>query len=193
MKVSEAGPPLSVVLSRTTHDALRAGLIRDGDAREHAAFLFAREVAERTVEVTDVRLLHAADFNFQSAHHLALVDDVLQEVILRAHQSGSVLIEAHSHPFAEGSHVGFSLSDEAGLREVVPHMVWRLPARPYAALVFGRAAFGGLYWSTTDTTPTGAVDLVVDRVRMVGSDESLRRWRGTLDGPIRQATTDLWR
>ena len=61
---------------------------------------------------------------------------------------------------------------------MAPHVAWRLPGRPYVALVFGQKAFDGLFWSTLERAPSGAVDLVVDGELLPGSGESLHRWGG---------------
>ena len=43
-----------------------------------------------------------------------------------------------------------------GLGDWVPHVRWRLPGRPYAALVFGDDSFDGLVW-TGETSEAGPV------------------------------------
>lgn len=40
----------------------------------------------------------------------------------------------------------FSWSDWYGFQDFVPHIQWRLPGRPYGALVFTQKTFDGLYW-----------------------------------------------
>ena len=178
MRGSEEQRRLDVALSRERYRALRAALIRAGDGREHGAFLFAKPQSEQLVEVIDFELLQAVHFESQGFGYLELRDGALQEMILRAHQCETALIEAHSHPFSIGPSVSFSPFDEEGLSEVAPHVVWRLPGRPYVALVFGQQAFDGLFWSTHSRTPRGTVDLVVDGELLRGSGQSLDRWGG---------------
>lgn len=166
------------MVSGHSYRTLRSALIREGDYREHGALLLAKPLGDAQIEVTHVELFGPTDFVQQSHGYIELREDALQEMILRAHQRRNALIEAHSHPFSKSPHVGFSPFDEAGLSEVAPHVVWRLPGRAYTALVFGQQGFDGLFWRTTDATPSGAVDLVVDGERLLGSGESLLRWGG---------------
>lgn len=176
MKGSEGQPRLRVELSRECHRGLWAFLVREGDEREHGAFLFAKPQGEGLLELVDAELLQPGHFESQGFGYLELRDGALQDMILRAHQSETALIEAHSHPFSDERDVSFSPFDKAGLREVAPHVTWRLPGRPYVALVFGSKAFDGLFWSSPEPAPTGAVDLVVDGCLLPGTGESLRRW-----------------
>ncbi len=173
MRESER-PRLRIALSGLCYRSLLAALVREKDEREHGAFLFAKPEAQGLLEVVDVELLQSDHFESQSFGYLELREGALQEMILRAHQSETALIEAHSHPFSIGR-VSFSPFDEDGLREVAPHVVWRLPGRPYVALVFGRKTFDGLFWSKAGE-PSGAVDLVVDGEVLSSTGESLRRW-----------------
>jgi hypothetical protein len=102
---------------------------------------------------------------------------VLQDMILRAHQTDTALVEAHSHPFTTARRLRFSPSDCSGLSDVGPHVAWRLPGRPYIALVFGWNGFDSLYWEGRDREPRGTVDLVVSRRVLHPSRESARFWR----------------
>ena len=102
MRGSEGQLRLRVALSRERHGALRVALVREGDEREHGAFLFAKPQGEDLLEVVDVELLEANHFESQSFGYLELRDGALQDMILRAHQSATALIEAHSHPFSIG-------------------------------------------------------------------------------------------
>lgn len=175
MRESE-NPRFRISLSHERHRRLRSALIREQDPREYGAFLFGEPRGEDLLEVVDMELLRADQLDSQTSGYLELRDEVLQEMILRAHRSSRALIEAHSHPFSTGLTVSFSPFDEAGLSEVAPHVVWRLPGRPYAALVFGHRSFDGLFWSASRPAPSGAVDLVVGDEVLIGSGESLSRW-----------------
>jgi len=162
--------------SRDHYELLEASLLPEGDEREHAAFLFARLVDQRHLRVEAVEALTPEAFNVQSWGSLALRDGALQEMILRAHREELALVEAHSHPFSLGPDVAFSPFDCEGLATTAPHVVWRLPGRPYGALVFGQSAFDGLLWAERQPDPTGVLELAVDGVRKPASGESFRRW-----------------
>ena len=154
-------------------------------------FLFASPVPNGDLSVVDSAELAPQDFVEQSAEYVELRESVLQEMILRAHQTNTALIEAHSHPFARGSHIRFSRIDYAGLEEVGPHVSWRLPGRPYVALVFGRDAFDSLYWDGSDQAPRGSVDILASGKLLRASGNSILFWRDN-HGQVRKATQDLW-
>ena len=165
--------------SEDQYRALRSALVFKGyiHEREHGAFLFASPTGDGELDVVDAAVLKPDDFAAQTAYYLEMYDDTLQEMIVRAHRTNTALIEAHSHPFARGPRVRFSAFDCEGLADLGPHVSWRLPGRPYAALVFGRDAFDSLYWEGRDRSPRGAVDLVVAGQLLRASRESERFWR----------------
>lgn len=122
---------------------------------EQAAFLYADVKIRDGDALFDVRSLEIvppAGFDHRSSFHLALSDDQLGSVIKTAWDRGCSLIEAHSHPGAVPP-VQFSTSDLYGLNEVVPHVWWRLGARPYLALVVGPRSFDALVWTTSPEDP----------------------------------------
>lgn len=153
--------------------------MRDGyvGGREHGAFLFATLAENTTLTVVDVVLLQPDDFAEQTVDYLELHDGLLQDMIVRAHESNTALVEAHSHPFTRGRRVRFSYFDCEGLAEIGPHVAWRLPGRPYVALVFGRDAFDSLYWEGRERTPRGSVNLLVGERLLRASRESVRHWK----------------
>ena len=164
--------------SEGQYQAFRSALVYEGYTHEseHGAFLFASTVGDRDLDVVDVAILKPGDFATQTAYYLDLHDAVLQEMIVRAHRTNTALVEAHSHPLAEGPRVCFSPFDCRGLADVGPQMLWRLPGRPYVALVFGRDAFDSLYWEGRERKPRGSVDLVVAGQLLRASRESEHFW-----------------
>ena len=159
--------------------ALRSALVLEGHARgrEQGAFLFASPAGNGALRIIDIALLRPEDFTVQIASYLELQENVLQEMILRAHRTNTALVEAHSHPFTRGPRVRFSPLDCEGLANVGPHVSWRLPGRPYVALVFGWDAFDSLYWEGRERRPRGYVDLLVCGQVLCASRESGRFWR----------------
>ena len=158
--------------------ALRSALVEAATAHqcEQAAFLFASKEGDEPLTVVDSVILRPTDFVVQTAHHLELLDDVLQDMILRAHRTDTTLVEAHSHP-TRGPRVRFSSLDRRELADLGPHVCWRLPRRPYVALVFGLDAFDSLYWAGADRHPRGFVDLLVGTQLLRASGQSVRDWR----------------
>lgn len=159
--------------------ALRSALVVDGyeRGREQGAFLFASPAGNGALRIVDTKVLSPEDFTIQTAHYLELQENVLQKMILRAHQTNTALVEAHSHPFAEGPRVRFSPLDCEGLADIGPHVSWRLPGRPYVALVLGWSEFDSLYWEGGQRAPRGYVDLLVCGRVHCASRESERYWR----------------
>ncbi len=161
------------------YQALRAALLPEGYAkdREHGAFLFASPADDAGLDIVDVVVLKPADFVVQSSCYLELHENVLQKMIVHAHRTNTTLVEVHSHPHADGPLVRFSPFDCKGLAEIGPQVSWRLPGRPYVAVVFGRDGFDSLYWEGRERRPQGAVDLVVAGQLLLASRESERSWR----------------
>ena len=168
---------LELELSADLYECVRSSLLPEGDEREHAAFLFARPESPGRLVVVDVEPLRADAFDAQTWGYLALRDGALQEMIVRAPRARLALVEAHSHPFAVGPEVVFSPYDCDGLSTTAPQICWRLPGRPYGALVVGQDAYDALYWAERSPAPSGVMELIVDGVRNEPSGESFRQWR----------------
>ena len=165
--------------SEEQYQALRIALVNEGytNGCEQGAFLFASPTDNEELRVTDTVVLRPEHFTIQTAHCLELQENVLQEMILRAHRTDTALVEAHSHPFTRGPRVCFSPLDRSGLVDVGPQVSWRLPGRPYIALVFGWDAFDSLFWEGGERSPRGSVDLLVCGQVFRASRESERVWR----------------
>ena len=120
---------------------------------EEAAFIFA-ELKQDRVEIEfipkDIYFLKPEDFNIQTSYHIELADHIRGDIIKKAHDMNTAIIELHSH--VGDYNAGFSPSDFYGFDEIVPHMIWRLK-KPYAAIVFTKSDFDGLVWVTTDEKP----------------------------------------
>lgn len=127
---------------------------------ERAAFLFG-EVNGEQISVSHTWLLNSSDaYAVSSPYTLELADHVRPEVIRRAHEAGSAVIEIHSHG-APGLNTQFSNYDLLGLEDYARHMLWRLPGLPYVSLVWGPDSIDGLWWSTLGQPPLVLDALVV--------------------------------
>jgi hypothetical protein len=111
---------------------------------EQVTFGFATSFGKDTLQVTELFHVPASRFEVQSEYHVLLADDVRADVIHRASELESSLIEAHSH--SSRYPASFSPTDLIGLEEWVPHVRWRLRGKPYVALVFGGTTFDALVW-----------------------------------------------
>ena len=133
---------IAIRMARPTYAMLRDEL-QGND--EQVGFLLADfEASTRGFEVRDWRIIGPAGFDIQSPYHVTLTDETKVEVIRWAWESGASLIEAHSH---DGIYpAALSPSDLLGLSDWVPHLFWRLRARPYAAIVTAGNDFDAVAW-----------------------------------------------
>jgi hypothetical protein len=152
-------------------------LLPQTTADEQAAFLFARpeaREADTIFRLVDWYAVEPEAFAYQSSYGLELAHAEHGRAIKRAHDLGSSLVEVHSHPFAATA--AFSASDRAGLREFVPHVWWRLKAKPYVAMVIGQASFDALVWLADPNVPQQLDGLMVGERVLKPTAVSLHCW-----------------
>lgn len=139
----------SIELEQSLKQAVWTHLLPEVCKTEQAAFLFAEVIPEGDAvkfRVKDIYFCQPEDFAIQRIDFFELTDAARINIIKRAHQSNTLIIEAHSHPFPGMFAASFSLADAMGFNETVPHLWWRLKNRPYAAIVVAPAGFDGLVW-----------------------------------------------
>jgi hypothetical protein len=129
-------------MPRALHDQVRRDL--RGRVEQVGFFLADFDAPRRTFVLREWRAIPPDGFEHQTPHHVTLTDEMKAEVIRWAWEAGASLVEAHSH--GDFGCAKFSPSDLWGFREWVPHLFWRLRARPYAALVVTAEAFDALAW-----------------------------------------------
>ena len=131
---------------------------RDDD--ERAAFGFVRSdilVAENYYSLVDWMKMDGDMLDNTSPYHITLTDLARQTVIKTAHDYNAALIEFHSHTGAHPAQ--FSYSDLAGFSEWVPHVMWRLPNRPYIAVVITNQDYDSLFWAKRNSTPCDQIEI----------------------------------
>lgn len=170
---------VSLHLPDDAFKALRAHLLPAPAVREEAAFLVARAyIADEVhrLELIEMIKLADADFARQQSDYLEMNDEARARIIKRAHDLKGALIEVHSHPGPWPAR--FSRADMDGLAETVPHMLWRLPKRPYTAIVVAPGGFDALVWIDGQRRPS-ALDRVVagDRI-LTPTNHTLRTLHG---------------
>lgn len=139
---------------------------------EQVGFFLADFDAERQAFVLrEWRPMLPEAFEFQSAYHVTLRDEVRPEVIKWAWDSDACLVEVHSH--GDRGRAGFSPSDIWGFDEWVPHVRWRLRARPYAAIVTAGESFDALAWLDGSGEPSQIGRLEVDDAVCVATARTL--------------------
>jgi hypothetical protein len=154
---------------------------------EQVAFLFATVVSNNGSTVfkpQDVYFLPPEDFDVQTGHHIELADNVRGRIIKRAWDTGTALVEFHSHPSDSGPAM-FSGSDLAGFEEFVPHCRWRLRGRPYLAVLVNKVSVDALVWVGESKTPT-ALDTIrlgwIRKITPTGRTVAALRTRGARYG-----------
>ncbi|MAT15050.1 MAG: hypothetical protein CMJ46_07245 [Planctomyces sp.] len=127
-----------------------------GDSRnEEAVFVFARVDDIGVFTPIELYFVPPEGFVHRSPFFLELTDDTRAAVIKRAHDLTASVLEIHSHP--SQFQAEFSESDIRGFHEFVPHMLWRLKRRPYAAIVVARSSFDSLAWFESEVAPVPMV------------------------------------
>lgn len=129
-------------------------LLPEKTMNEQAAFIYAKTESVNGVlrfNYIDSDLMLSKDFVYHSDFYLELRDEKRAEIIKRAHDLDASLTEWHSHPLFWPA--TFSKSDLLGFREFVPHVMWRLKGRPYAAVVVTPSDFDALVWSENPKIP----------------------------------------
>lgn len=129
---------------------------------EQAAFLFGATVRDSndfSIVVMGSYLVRAGDLICQESNYLELCDRTRARLIKQAHELNACLVEAHSHPGPWPA--AFSYTDIQGLKETAPHMQWRLPGRPYVAMVVASSGFDSLVWLPGSSVPVALSELRV--------------------------------
>lgn len=146
----------SVVLElpEKIYQDIRSHLLPEKDIREQGAFIFAhtdKNGNKSVFKFIDWQPLSSSDFIYQNGDYLELAEKTRANIIKKAHNLGSSLIEFHSHPFSKIAM--FSFSDFKGLEEFVPHIWWRLNGKPYMAVVITSKNFDSLVWLNDPLKP----------------------------------------
>ena len=152
-------------LTKLQYTEIWKHLLPEGASSEFAAFIFAEfGESNRSLVLTaeDFFLVGQDGFKAQYDDYIELSDETRISIIKKAHRTNAALIELHSHPFDSPWAAAFSLADMSGFEETVPHMWWRLPSRPYAAIVVAPCGFDSLVWWKDPHSPEYLTALRVD-------------------------------
>ena len=161
---------VTIQIPQHVYQDMRWHLLPQWSPEEQAAFVYARANlvlgTSLNFEYVKWEPLARRDFEHQSALHLELSDEAQARVIKTAHDLQCSLIEFHSHrgPWP----AQFSGSDFAGFEEFVPHVLWRLKSRPYAAVVVTASDIDGLAWTADTTFPVSVLRLGNNEIRPTG-------------------------
>ncbi len=164
-----------LLLAAGVYREIRRHLLRERPKAEEAAFAYVnRTNSDHCFELIRWEPVPKTGFIYQSLYGLELADEYRVNVIKQAHDLGAALMELHSHPLS--AHAAFSPSDQAGFREFVPHIRWRLTKRPYFAAVFAARDFDSLWWLSDSAKPDGAIRLTVDGRTVEPTRATLHEW-----------------
>lgn len=129
-------------------------LLHQSKKAEAAGFIFAKSELRGDVQVFEHMEwfpVPPEGFLELTDKHFALTDEIRAWIIKRAHDLGASIVEFHSHkgPWP----ATFSLTDQIGFQEFVPHVWLRLKGKPYLAVVVAPTDFDGLAWITNAVSP----------------------------------------
>jgi len=161
---------VTIQIPPSVYNDMRQHLLPRRSRDEQAGFVYAKlrqeQGASLNFEHVRWEALGRDDFDHQSAFHLELRDETKARVIKTAHDLQCSLIEFHSHrgPWP----AQFSGSDFAGFEEFVPHVLWRLKGKPYAAVVVTASGIDGLAWTPGSAFPVSTLNLGNTHVRPTG-------------------------
>ncbi|GIW88275.1 MAG: hypothetical protein KatS3mg108_2599 [Isosphaeraceae bacterium] len=122
---------------------------------EQAAFVFSKVDSGNGSVVFKpqvVYLVPPQDFDVHTGYHIELADHVRPRVIKQAWDSGTAIVEFHSHP-TESRQATFSGSDLSGFEEFVPHCRWRLRGKPYLAVLVNPISVDSMAWVDDSPSP----------------------------------------
>ncbi|MFN7140938.1 MAG: hypothetical protein ACK4UN_16530 [Limisphaerales bacterium] len=136
---------MKLKFSNEQFDSLFTHLVPNPHLLENAAFAFASFDGQEVLVCQELWLLSESDLVVQLPYHIELHDDVRGKVIKRAHDSGLIIVELHSHLGERPAE--FSWSDLAGFDSWVGHVRWRLKGAPYGAVVITKDSFDGFFWN----------------------------------------------
>jgi hypothetical protein len=126
-------------ITRPLYNEARAHL--RGRVEQVGFFLAEFDATTGTFVLREWRAIPPEGFEYQSAYHVTLNDEMKTEVIRWAWDA------------RDFGRAKFSPSDLWGFRDWVPHLFWRLRCRPYAALVTTGDTFDALAWIETPDQP----------------------------------------
>ena len=142
--------------------------LEGGRVEQVGFFLADFDEAVRCFRLREWRPMPPDAFEIQTGYHVTLKDEVRPELIKWAWDAGGCLAEIHSHGMLGDA--CFSPSDLRGFASWVPHVRWRLRARPYLAVVADGDTFDALAWIDPSGEPVQVDRMLTDseELRMTG-------------------------
>ena len=120
---------------------------------EQGAFLFSRTRSaenELLIEVVDCYLIPAEGWEVQLDVYLEMKDQERGKIMKMARDCG--VVDCHSHPDSQDE-IAFSPSDRKGITEFAAYAKWKLPGKPYVAMVWGESSVDAVVWHDSFEAP----------------------------------------
>jgi hypothetical protein len=133
------------------------------NALEQGAFLFSQSEINSDVvflKVHDAYFVPPEGWEVQHELYLEMRDDERAKIMKLARDQGSGVIDCHSHPGSQGK-VQFSPSDRTGISEFAAYAKWKLPGKPYAAMVWGETSLDAVLWQGEFQNPETVNEVIV--------------------------------
>jgi hypothetical protein len=163
----------SIKFSSRSYTTLRRHLLASNVEEVAIAYSEFRSRTHSEFFVREIELMAESDFERRSEFHVSLTDDALARVIKRAWDLKLSIVELHSH--VDTAIACFSPSDIAGLRDLVPHVWWRLRGAPYAAMVVTSAEIDALAWTASADRAEPVDEIVAGKTLVRPSGRTLQR------------------
>ena len=162
----------SLIIQQEMFDEIIEHLVPVPHDIEHSGFILASQ-QEGTGDLTadEWHPCEVDDYEFQSAYHIELKAALYSSIIKLAHENNYAIIELHSHLHQESVH--FSPTDWAGLNELVPRVMWRLPDRPYVAIVVSTSGYDALLWNKKNTSPEALSAILCNGKQLIPTNISI--------------------
>ncbi len=160
----------TIEIPNSTLKVLRGHLFQN--ELEQGAFLFAlarSEAAGVQLVVKDYYLVPPSGWDEQMDVYLQMRDAERAKIMKMARDRGACTVDCHSHPHADAD-VWFSPSDIHGITDFAQYAKWKLSARPFAAMVWGRRSVDAVVWGGDFSEAQR-----VDEVRVLGTAARLLR------------------
>jgi hypothetical protein len=162
---------VDIVIPQLVDLTLRRHLTLPG---EQVAFVGA-QTSNGHLVASDLLTLVDTDLEQTESLRIGLRDNRRASVIGWAHANQYALIEVHTHGGTRPAQMSAFDLDE--LPAWVQHLQWRLPSRPYAAVVTTGSTLDALLWLPDAIEPVGVESVICSGAAVVPTGLSLRAIR----------------
>lgn len=152
----------AIFIPRKIYKGIRNYFFAEQSDLEKVAFLFVEAKSngdDLNLYFKNLYLVEPNEYQYQSNSYVELKDEMRPRIIKVAFDLNAALVEIHSHTF--DGRAKLSSSDFRGLKDFVPHVMWRLGGKPYSSMVFSKADFDAVIWLDKVKQPETLDKLVI--------------------------------